>query len=185
MSSLILQTRYAQSLYDLAKKLNQIEQVFQDMLLIEQICQENRLLRAILKNPTIKPLKKRSILKEVFAEKLSPVTIEFLKLLSAKRRDVYLLEISQRYIAIYKKEKGIKIAYLTVAEKTSEDIRDQLTVLLKQELESEIEIVEKIDPKLIGGFSLAIEGNLYDASLLKGITTLRQDFSKNIYEGSI
>ncbi|MDR1005699.1 MAG: ATP synthase F1 subunit delta [Bacteroidales bacterium] len=182
MSTLILQTRYAQSLFDLAKKMNQLDEVYKDMMHVEQICRSNRLLRVILKNPTIMPLKKRAILQDIFNSKISNISLEFLKLLSAKRRDVYLMEIAERYVALYKNEKGIKIAHLTVASELSEQLKEQIVALLKKELKSEIELVIKTDRRLIGGFSLEIEGKLYDASLLKNFATLRQVFAKNIYE---
>jgi F-type H+-transporting ATPase subunit delta len=184
MSSLILQIRYAQSIFDLAKNLNLIEDVHNDMLLIVKVCEENHLLRAILKNPTIKPLKKRALLQEIFTKNVSDATMQFLNLLSAKRRDVYLMEIALQFIELYKKAKGIKTAYLTTSETLNNEIRKQLIVLLKEELQSEIELVEKVSSNLIGGFSLKVEDNLYDASIFKSISILKQTFAKNIYAGS-
>ncbi|MDR1725940.1 MAG: ATP synthase F1 subunit delta [Bacteroidales bacterium] len=185
MSSLILQTRYAKSLFDLACELDQAAKVYNDMLLIYKACTDNRLLRAILKNPTIKPLKKRSILKEIFADKVTEITMKFLNLLSAKRRDVYLMEISERYIKIYKEHIGIKTVHLTIAEPVSDNIRNQIISTLKQELHSEIELLEKISPNIIGGFTLKVEDKLYDASISQSISILKQAFSKNIYQGSL
>jgi len=184
MSYITLQTRYAQSLFDLSQSLNRIDEVKNDMMLIIKVCEESRTLRAVLKNPTIKPLKKRSLMQTLFTANVTEITIKFLNLLTAKRRDVYLLEIALRYVEIYKQYKGIKTVHLTLADTITNELKNQIIDLLKQELKSEIELVEKIDPTLIGGFSLEIDGNRYDASISQSINILKQAFSKNIYEGS-
>ena len=39
-----------------------------------------------------------------------------------------------------------------------------------------------VNPKLLGGFSLTVEGKQFDASFSKQITKLKKEFNKNIYE---
>ena len=65
MNSFKLQTRYAQSLFILAKENELVDRVYEDMLLIKKVCEETPQLKAILKNPVIKPSKKKNIIRGV------------------------------------------------------------------------------------------------------------------------
>ena len=65
MNSFKLQTRYAQSLFILAQENGLIERVYEDMLLIKKVCEETPQLKAILKNPVIKPSKKKNIIHKI------------------------------------------------------------------------------------------------------------------------
>ena len=55
MNSYKLQTRYAQSLFDLALEQGISDVVYKDMQCVMQVCMQNREFRVILKNPVIKP----------------------------------------------------------------------------------------------------------------------------------
>jgi len=46
---------------------------------------------------------------------------------------------------------------------------------------SEVELIEKIDQKLIGGFVLRIGDKQYDASIAADLRKLAKDFSSNPY----
>ena len=102
MNSFKLQTRYAQSLFILAQENELVDKVYEDMLLIKKVCEVTPQLKAILKNPVIKPSKKKNIIHDIFSEKIENVTILFMELLVSKRRDVYLYEIADRYTELYK-----------------------------------------------------------------------------------
>ncbi|MDR1846717.1 MAG: ATP synthase F1 subunit delta [Bacteroidales bacterium] len=182
MGTVILQTRYAKALFVLAQQMNRNEEVYLDMLRIEKVCNENHILRAILKNPTIKPLKKKAILKELFSQSVSQLTMEFLSLLLTKRRDMYLLEIASQYIKLYKEDKGIKTVNVTTAAEMSSKIAAELEDILRKELNTKIEMHIKQNTSLIGGIKIEVDDKLYDASLLKSFSVLRQSFAQNIYE---
>ena len=46
-------------------------------------------------------------------------------------------------------------------------------------------MVAKVDPSVIGGFSVDFEGNMYDATISSQIAKLRKEFSKNVYESKL
>ena len=93
MNSYKLQTRYAQSLFDLALEQGISDIVYKDMQCVMQVCMQNREFRVILKNPVIKPSDKRNIVKEIFNGKVEGLSLAFMDLLIKKRRDVLLYEV--------------------------------------------------------------------------------------------
>lgn len=182
MNSFKLQTRYAQSLFDLAQENSVIDKVYEDMLLIKQVCKETPQLKAVLKNPVIKPSKKKNIIHEIFSGKIEQLSVLFIELLVSKRRDVFLFEIADRYTELYKEFKHIKTVRFTTAQILDEVIVSEIRREIEEKLSSKIDLQLFVNPKLLGGFSLTVEGKQYDASFSKQITKLKKEFNKNIYE---
>ena len=170
MNSYKLQTRYAQSLFDLALEKNISKQVYQDMLLVMDVCKQNRELRVVLKNPVIKP------------GRVEELTLAFVELLIAKRRDILLFEIAERYTYIYKEYNHIKTVKLTTAESIDESMLQLVSDKIREVLQSEIDLQTEVNKDLIGGFHLFVDGKLYDASFMKQFSKLKTSFSKNVYE---
>ena len=140
MNSFKLQTRYAQSLFILAQENELVDRVYGDMLLIKKVCEETTQLKAILKNPVIKPSKKKNIIHEIFSGKIENVSILFMELLVSKRRDVYLYEIADRYTELYKEYKHIKTVKFTTAQVLDEDIVNEIRIEIEEKLSSKIDL---------------------------------------------
>lgn len=180
MKELKLQIRYAQSLFDLAKQTDILESVYNDVLSIRDICLENHELQVILKNPIIKPLLKRQIILSLFENNCQELTIKFLSFVVTKRREIHLLGICESFIDIYRKDKSIQSVELVVSESISDSLREEIVSHLKDALKTDVWLTIKVNPKLIGGFCLTIDGKQYDASFLKKLSILRKDFAAKL-----
>lgn len=174
-------TRYAKSLLDLALEQGVLEQVYADMLMIHNTCQQSGELSAFLKSPVIKTDKKKSVLTEIFSGKVSSITETFIILMASHKREAYLEPIAAEFIRQYKKHKRILTAVITTASGLDETLRRQVLGLVKKGAESEVELVEKIDKKLIGGFVLRVGDKQVDASIQRKLQDLRRGFSENPY----
>src|SRR6202000_3493312 len=110
-----LAARYAKSVLDLAVDRAQLDNVYNDMLLIKGALRDSRDLVTLLHSPIVKADKKGSILDAIFAGKISEITAAFIKLLLQKERETYLPEIVTAFIGQYKEYKGIQTVRLTTA----------------------------------------------------------------------
>lgn len=182
MESSKLQTRYAQSLFDLAVENSLTESVYEDMSLVKKVCAENTELKAVLKNPIIKPSRKKAIIDGIFGEKIQELTASFLNLLINKRRDIFLYEIADRFTELYKESKGIKTVVLITADKLDPVFFDEILKYMEKSLNSKVDLELRVNPKLIGGFCILFDGKQYDASFLNQFVKLKKEFSDNIYE---
>ena len=77
---------------------------------------------------------------------------------------------------------GIKLAKFRSAIDINENIKLQVIQVLKNIFASDIELVTIVEPKLIGGFVLSIDGKRYDASIRNKLNRLSKEFKINIYE---
>jgi F-type H+-transporting ATPase subunit delta len=173
--------RYAKSLLGLATENNITEKVFSDMQLIASACQNSRDLALLMKNPTINTDKKDAVIKSIFSGKVDQVTLTFMNLMTKKGRERYLTDIAQEYINIYKESIGIKVAYVTTATPIDDQLREQVLDIVKKMKGSKIELVETVNKNIIGGFILRIGDEQFDASVLKKLRQLKNEFDDNIY----
>lgn len=184
MKSTKLASRYAKALFEFAQQDNQIEQVYNDLVIVKSVIKENNILKAVIESPIIFPDKKNAIFSSVFSEKISKITYGFLSLIIKKRREPALTTICDEYTALYNKLHNIKVAYIITAVPMSREVADELKRLLEQDTHATIQLEEFVDPNIIGGLIGMIDGYLFDASILSSIKRLRDEFSQNIYQAA-
>jgi len=173
--------RYAKSLLDLAKEKGELEAVNNDMKLLAEVCNSNRDLRVLLGSPIISSDKKLSILKRVFSGKISALSMSFFDIITRKGREAYLEAIAVEFTRAYKEFKGIQTAIVTSAIGLDDKLRAEVYKMVKESLNSEIELIEKVDKDLIGGFILRVGDKQYDASIARDLRLMRQELIDTSY----
>ncbi|MBL7898062.1 MAG: ATP synthase F1 subunit delta [Crocinitomicaceae bacterium] len=166
-------SRYAKALLDLAVEKNSLEQVNKDMVHVAQVLVDSKDLAAVLGSPVISPDKKTTILDAVFEKNISPMSIGFLRLIVKKTRAGILPEIADSFISHYKKHNNILDVYLTSAVVLDGAVKDKVLAKVKAKHNGQINLIEKIDPSLIGGFVVRMDDNQLDASIANQLTNLK------------
>ena len=182
MTSSIISSRYARSLFDLSLEMNTLEKVNNDMVLVSKVCKENKVLSAIMRNPNINIGSKKGIVKDLFESRIEKLSLDFVTLLVSKRRVVHLKEIAEAFLGFYNEHRGIKIATLIVASPMENEMKEKIIKIFEKQFNCTIELVEKIDRSVLGGFKILIEDKVYDASIANQLIQLKKSFAKNLYE---
>jgi F-type H+-transporting ATPase subunit delta len=181
MSDIRVASRYAKSLLDLAIEKGTLEQVRQDMLLLDKTVQQNRDYQLMLKNPIIKHDKKLAILKAIFDGKVSPMTSLFLEIVTKKHREAVLESMPKEFENQYNLKMNIQRATITTAVPLDAAQREEFNRLVAARTGKTIQLDEKIDPSLIGGFVLTIGDKQVDDSIKSSLQRLRNKFNDNSY----
>lgn len=174
--------RYAKALFELAKEKQILDEVNHDMVLIAKVCIENEELVNVLKSPIIKQVKKKKIIKEIFEPHFHKLSGMFLDVIINHKREFLINLIAEKFIGFYKGFKNIKTAFLQTAVAMDEATKLRIITILETQTNSQIDLVEKVNPKLIGGFVLNIDDNQIDTSIFKAIKKLTKEFESNIYQ---
>jgi len=175
-----LAARYAKSILDLSIEKGQVENVYKDMVLLQDTCKGSREFANLLRSPVIKPDKKGKILDAVLGGRISPLTTAFIKLLLNKERESHLPEIATAYIDQYKAYKHIQVVKLTTAVPVSEDIKQAILRRVKTgENGNTIELDTAVREDLIGGFILEIGDRMVDSSIAHELNNIRKQFQNN------
>lgn len=175
-------SRYVKSLLDLAITQGSLDKVHADMNLFNSTIQKSRDLELMLKSPVIKHDKKLAILEAIFKGKVNALTMAFIEILTRKNREPLLPEIAGEFHNAFNVYKGIGKASVTTAVALDEKTRKEFEEMVKQlSNKKEVELDEKIDKDLIGGFVLNVEDKQIDASIRNNLKKLKLKFSENPY----
>ena len=175
-----LATRYAKALIDLAIEKGQLETVFADMQWLHSVCKSNRDFVNVLRSPIIKADVKKKIIEAVTTGQISEMTAAFNRLIITKGRESNLPEIAHAFIEAYKEKKNIHTIKLTTATPVSDVTKDAIVRQVKKSAGFEnIELEEKIDADLIGGFVLQIGDKMVDASIAYDLRAIAKQFENN------
>ena len=172
-------SRYAKSLFDLSLEQGALEKVYVDMKLVHDVCRGNKDFMLMLKSPIIKSDKKETILKKIFGTKVNKMTAEFINIIARKRREQYLDGIAEAFVNRYKEHKKILTAVITTAMGLDEDLRKKVLQVVKETTKSEVELVEKVNKDIIGGFIIRVGDKQDDTSIRTKILKLNRVFSEN------
>jgi F-type H+-transporting ATPase subunit delta len=173
--------RYAKALLDLSLEKGEIEKVYADMQLIHKICKDSKDLQLLLESPVVKTDKKQDILKAIFTDKVNKLTMSFLLILTAKKREGILKDVAASFIEKYYEHKNILRTVIRSVSGVSDTVKSKVKALVKATYNSEVEIVEEYDAKLIGGFILKVGDKQIDTSVKAKLEKLRRNFSDNPY----
>lgn len=186
MSSSSIAARYAKSIIDLAKEQQVLEKVMDDVAAFETAL-KNRDLFLMIKSPIIKADKKQKVFEALFDQQFHELTNAFLGIIIRKGREPLLPEIVKEVISQYKKLKNITTAALTTAVEVSPETLDSVKTALKSSdrITGEVELATHLDPSILGGFILELEGHVYDASVRDKLSSLKQEILDNSYIKSL
>ena len=170
-------SRYAKSLIDLAKEKGIVEEMYGDMLFFQRTISENRALGVLLKNPIVRNAKKWNIISAVFASRLNPMTLSFFKIVAQKGRDNILEAIADQFCQQFDTLKGVERATVITTAPLTDELRTQLKAKVQALTGGKtVELEEKQDDKLIGGYILRMGDRQIDASLRSQLNDLRLTF---------
>lgn len=174
---------YAKALFEFALERDAMETVYKDMQALASLCRSNRDFLLMLKSPILKTEKKQKILIAVFKDSISEITQGFLKIITSKKRESLLPDMSIAFVDLYKNYKGILTTYVKSAVPLSDNIRKKILEVMNEQEKGKVELVEEVKEELIGGFVLQWKDMQYDASILNQINKMRKGIAMiNLYK---
>jgi len=168
--------RYSKSVFDIALEKNCLDKVYEDMKILLSLFSMKEV-REILDNPVIVTGKRREIVNALLIDKnIDKLTMRFLDLVFSEDREKYLPAMARDFIELTRKHRGISEVIITTAKSMSEENREEVRRLIARKLNSKVELVEKSDDSLIGGFILQVDDTYIDASVKNRINRFRKEF---------
>lgn len=175
MSLTRIASRYAKSLIDFTQAQGKLDRIYEDILNLK-VAADIREFNLLCKSPIITSGKKSEVYRALFEKIFDPITFGFFNILVRKGREEYMPEIAheflKQYDAINKKTKVV----LTTAEGIDPELVETIKAKLTQAVSTRdnIELETKVNPKLIGGFMIEYDDNLYDASIAHQLHNMKK-----------
>jgi F-type H+-transporting ATPase subunit delta len=167
---------YAEALLELANSNESLKETTNDMNIVSQFLVNSTDLKKFLGNPLITREAKKNVIKDILGEQVNAKTLTFLMLLVDRGRISLLDTIAQRFLELSYKNERIEIAKITSSIQLSAEQQKNIAEKLKTITGAkQIKLALKVDPALIGGFTVEIGSKLIDTSIrgqLKQISNL-------------
>jgi len=174
MKGTIVAKRYAKSLLDLSLEKNNSEKVNNDMVQLSEICADSKELISVFNNPTINANKKSEIFDALFKGKIENISLDFIQLITKNSRERLIPEIAQSFTKLYKAHNNVIDVELISALELEEKAKSKILEKVKKNYpNSTIELSEKIDPSILGGFIVKIGDKQIDASVASQLSNLK------------
>lgn len=173
--------RYAKGLMEfLATSPAKEEVVMKEMKQLGELIKGSSDLRSFFKSPVLEYKKKTAISNEVFKD-FSEESKTFLSLIIKQGRSEAIESIASEFVELYRKKHKIERAIITSAHPLSEEQINSIIEKTKAILPegTTVEVQNKIDSDLIGGFVLRLADKQFDASLKTKLNNIKKEFDIN------
>ena len=170
-----ISVRYAKALLSLANEQNVSAEIRENVEILYELINTTPEFKDLLEISIIKPSYKLDILIKSFKDTFNPIMLSFLALVIKNKRELYLSSILRVFIDLFKKDNRIKSVVITTAKPASKKIRKIIKDYISKEFDFNIELSEKVDDRLIGGFLLRIEDQQINASVANHLNKIKKE----------
>ena len=170
-----LARRYAEALGLLANERGLLERVEKDLESIRTILEGESDFQKVFMDPWVPSVQKRELVHKLFDGRLAKETVNFLVLLIRKRRETYLPEIIDAYVAYANQLRGILDVEVISAQELDRRLSESLIKRLSGVLGTEVRLRTSIDSNLLGGVQVRVGDLLIDGSAASRLARLERN----------
>jgi len=172
-----ISVRYSRALFQLALEKKLLDEVFEDMKFISELCTHDEM-KNLLESPIVVPSKKREIFNGILGKKVQDITLSLINLVIKNGREYYLPAISRRFIREIKDYKGITETSITTAVKLEDNVVKQVEEFIAKTFSTKVELKQNIDEDIIGGFILRVDDSYVDASVKSKLRIIEKELKE-------
>ncbi len=170
--------RYAKAVLELSTQRGTQKETFEQMKGVLKTLQDSKELRLMLKSPVVKQEDKRAVLKEVFSNSTEDI-LSLMDILVDNKRSSLIEAIAENFVSIYNRSIGAVEALVITAVPLDSNLEQKVFEKLKELTgATDVSLINKVDPDLIGGFVLRVGDMQYDASIANNFEQLRKKFKQ-------
>jgi F-type H+-transporting ATPase subunit delta len=166
--------RYAAALYALADEGHALDATVAEMDGLGRLIEASADFRRLLDSPLIDVNQASRAARAVLsAESFSKIVQDFVGVVAANRRLRHLREIVRAFADLVAQKRGVITAQVSSAHPLSDVQRQHLRARLIEAGYSNVNILEQVEPDLLGGMVVKIGARLYDTSLKSRLQRLQ------------
>ncbi len=161
----VIDNVYGQALFDAALDLGSLEEVYEDLKSLTELLESERKFKVLLETPRIPTREKIALIDDIIGKSYSQIIVNFIKVLTEKRRVSYIFDIFDAFKQIYVDYHQIILANVVSAEKLSTEQIAKLEAKLSNLSGKKVKVKNIIDESLIGGIRVEADGRIIDGSI--------------------
>jgi F-type H+-transporting ATPase subunit delta len=167
--------RYARALLDVANQKGEAEALRAELAQMVAVIGAHADLKALLGNPAVSAERKRKLVAAVAGQaKASELLTRLLVLMGERDRLDLLPLVAAAYAKMWNAHRGVVAAEAVSAVPLDETQTRAVAQALGAATGREVDLQSRVDPRLLGGMLVHMEGRTYDGSVRARLSALRR-----------
>jgi len=167
--------RYAKALFELAEQKKSVDRIKKEVDAFGQMLASDGRLRAFLLSPEVDKQSKTRVLEQAISGKVSSLFYHFLLVLLQKGRQPLFPEIVYEWGRLYDKKMNRVRATLVSAVALSDAQVQKIRKQLAESTKADLVVDNEVDPAILGGLVIRMDGRVLDASLAHQLERMRRE----------
>ena len=167
MAELAVDLTYGTALVEAAREVGKEEQILEEAQAVVQLIEDEPDLHQFINYPGVSADEKKEVLKNIFEGRICEELLNFLYILVDKRRTMNFGRIVKVYKSLIEREEGVSYGTVYSVVKLSDERMAELEEQTSKLLQMKVKLDNEIDPNLLAGFKILVEGKIIDASYRK------------------
>ena len=172
-----LSNRYATAIFSISIERGSLNENLKQAVLMRDVLSDKECL-SLITHPRITAAEKRSFFDEVFSNYISQDLMGFLHLAVTKNREDFIIPVLSDFIDMGNNHIRRTTASVVSAVPLEPRQVSDLAALLSKKLDKQVSLDLKVDPSVIGGLYIQVDGYFVDRT----IKTRLQDIRLNLME---
>ncbi len=156
---------YAKAMLDLAVAQNQADDLLGELSDLARTVAGDPGLATFLASPLVTQRQRGQVLEKVFRGRGSDLLVDSLEVINQKGRLALLVEIAEAYRREYRELRGLVDARVTTAVPLAAAQRQDLVAAIAGFTGKRPDLIERVDPAILGGIVIEVAGEKIDSSL--------------------
>lgn len=165
---------YGGALFALASEESKDAQILGELNMVCTVLQDQPDYVRLIESRAITKPDRLALLDEAFAGKVDAYLLNFMKILCERDAFAKVCECRDAFERAYNEKHHIAVASAVSAKPLSEDQIARLTRALEEKTGKTIKLIAKVDPKVVGGLCVEVEGRRYDNTVSSKLDRLRK-----------
>jgi F-type H+-transporting ATPase subunit delta len=178
---------YAESILKVAEEQGQAEALQEELAGVAKYIDQNPQFLQFLASPLIEEDSHRQVIEGAFRGRASDLLVDALLVINRKGRLSSIRAIAEAYRVALRDLRGWMDVHVRTAVPLSEPLRQRLTQALAASTSRKPALIEHVDPAMVGGLVVEVEGRKIDASVASRLHGLSEALlaraSREIHSG--
>ena len=169
-----LAREYGEGLYELALEESISADVLAQLKTLRDVFRQEPDFLRLLSNMSLSKEERVGVIDQTLRGQVHAYVLNFLKILCERGVLNEFAGCEEAYRARYNADNSVMAAVATTAEPITSEQREKLIARLCQMTGKQIELIEKVDPAVMGGVLLEMNGQRYDNTIRHRLSSIKE-----------
>jgi F-type H+-transporting ATPase subunit delta len=171
--------RYATALFDISAEQGMLEQFLAQALFLREALQEEEC-KVFILHPRVTGAEKVDFFNRIFTEHIHADFMGFLHLTVTKNREAFLIPALNQLVDMIQAHHNKTTAKVKSAVALSDIQLTSMTALLTRKLGKQVDIQVIVDPAVVGGLSIQVDGFYVDRTLRFLLRNMKDEMKQTV-----